>query len=70
MNAVTGLVPINAPIEIENASTQYAIVLLSKSIVTGSLKPANFAIEYKVPVVSKISTYNIVMRAYHTLPFE
>ena len=30
------------------ASTQYAIVEFSKSNVTGSRKPANFAIEYSV----------------------
>jgi hypothetical protein len=56
MNAVTGLVPMSAPIEIENASTQYAIVLPSKSMVTGSRKPANLAMEYSVPVVSRMST--------------
>ena len=38
--------------EIENASTQYAIVEFSKSRVTGSRSPANLAIEYRVPVVS------------------
>lgn len=52
MKAVTGLVPINAPILMLNASTQYAMVEFSKSKVTGSRKPANFAIEYSVPVVS------------------
>ena len=54
IKAVTGDVPINAPMEIENASTQYAIVEPSKSSVTGSRRPANFAIEYSVPVVSVI----------------
>jgi hypothetical protein len=48
MNAVTGLVPSTAPMAIENASTQYAIVEFSKSIVTGSRSPANLAIEYRV----------------------
>ncbi len=43
--AVTGLVPMSEPIEIQNASTQYATVLRSKSIVTGSRKSANLAIE-------------------------
>ncbi len=57
MNAVTGDVPTNEPIEIVKASTQYAIVLFSKSFVTGSRSPANFAIEYSVPVVSRMSTY-------------
>ena len=56
MNAVTGDVPMSAPMEIENASTQYAIVEFSKSSVTGSRRPANLAMEYKVPVVSRIST--------------
>ena len=56
MNAVTGLVPMSAPIEIENASTQYATVLRSKSMVMGSRNPANLAIEYRVPVVSRMST--------------
>jgi hypothetical protein len=53
MNAVTGDVPISAPIEIEKASTQYAHVEFSKSRVTGSRRPANFAMEYSVPVVSR-----------------
>jgi len=48
MNAVTGLVPTSAPILIEKASTQYAIVEFSKSSVTGSRRPANFAMEYNV----------------------
>ena len=50
--AVTGDVPMSAPIEIEKASTQYATVDRSKSSVTGSRRPANLAIEYSVPVVS------------------
>ena len=45
MKAVTGDVPISAPMEMENASTQYAIVEFSKSSVTGSRRPANLAIE-------------------------
>ena len=45
MKAVTGEVPISAPIEMEKASTQYAIVEFSKSSVTGSRRPANFAME-------------------------
>jgi hypothetical protein len=47
-NVVTGLVPIKAPILIANASTQYAIVEFSKSIVSGSCNPANRAMEYRV----------------------
>ena len=50
--AVTGDVPMSAPIEMQNASTQYAIVEFSKSRVTGSRRPANLAMEYSVPVVS------------------
>lgn len=45
MNAVTGLVPTSAPMEIEKASTQYAIVEFSKSRVTGSRRPANLTME-------------------------
>ena len=48
MNAVTGEVPRREPTVIVSASTQYAAVDPSKSRVTGSLRPANFAIEYKV----------------------
>ena len=52
MKAVTGEVPMSAPILILKASTQYAIVEFSKSSVTGSRKPANLAMAYSVPVVS------------------
>ena len=45
INAVTGGVPMSAPMLILNASTQYAIVEFSKSRVTGSRRPANFAME-------------------------
>jgi hypothetical protein len=45
MYAVTGLIPRSAPMLIEKASTQYAIVEFSKSKVTGSRRPANLAIE-------------------------
>jgi hypothetical protein len=48
MNAVTGEVPRREPRLIAIASTQYANVDPSKSSVTGSRRPANFAIEYKV----------------------
>lgn len=48
MYAVTGLTPKSAPILIEKASTQYAIVEPSKSKVTGSRRPANLAMEYRV----------------------
>ena len=53
MNAVTGDVPMSAPMLMLKASTQYAIVEFSKSRVTGSRRPANLAMEYKVPVVSR-----------------
>ena len=43
MNAVTGDVPMSAPMLMLNASTQYAIVEFSKSSVTGSRRPANLA---------------------------
>jgi hypothetical protein len=43
MYAVTGLVPMSAPMLMEKASTQYAIVEFSKSSVTGSRRPANLA---------------------------
>lgn len=48
MNAVTGEVPRREPILIVIASTQYANVDPSKSSVTGSRRPANFAMEYRV----------------------
>jgi hypothetical protein len=48
IKAVTGEVPIKAPILMEKASMQYATVEFSKSNVTGSLRPANLAMEYKV----------------------
>ena len=48
MYAVTGEVPKREPIVIMTASTQYAKVDPSKSIVTGSRRPANFAMEYRV----------------------
>ena len=54
MNAVTGDVPRRAPIEMQNASTQYAIDEFSKSPVVSSMTPAKRAIEYRVPVVSVI----------------
>ena len=48
MYAVTGEVPSREPIEMAIASTQYANVDPSKSSVTGSRRPANFAMEYRV----------------------
>lgn len=67
MKAVTGLVPMRAPIEMEKASTQYAIVEFSKSRVTGSRSPANLAMEYRVPVVSTRSvSVNVKFKVYHT----
>ena len=46
--AVTGDVPSREPVVIAIASTQYANVDPSKSNVTGSRRPANFAMEYRV----------------------
>ena len=43
--AVTGDVPMSAPMLMQNASTQYAIVEFSKSRVMGSRRPANLAME-------------------------
>jgi hypothetical protein len=64
MKTITGLVPINAPMML-NASTQYAMVEFSKSKVTGSRKPVNFAIEYSIPVVSLgMSELKIIMNRY------
>jgi len=48
MYAVTGEVPSREPTVMAIASTQYASVDPSKSSVTGSRRPANFAMEYKV----------------------
>ena len=48
MKAVTGEVPNREPMVIVIASTQYANVDPSKSCVTGSRRPANFAMEYMV----------------------
>src|SRR5579859_5495350 len=63
MNAVTGLVPRRLPIEMETASTTYATADPSKSPVFSSRAPQNRAIEYKVPVTSRISTYKNVIKA-------
>lgn len=56
MNAVTGEVPSNDPIEIDIASVQYASVDRGKAPVFSSTTPENLAIEYSVPVQSRIST--------------
>jgi hypothetical protein len=50
MKAVTGDVPSNDPIDIEMASMQYATVDPSKFFVSGSTRPENFAMAYKVLV--------------------
>jgi hypothetical protein len=60
MKAVTGEVPIKAPILMEKASMQYAMVEFSKSNVTGSLSPANLAMEYKVlDVIDRYAEYQM-----------
>lgn len=48
--AVVGEQPSREPMDIQIASMQYASVECSKSIVTGSQRPANFAMEYIVLV--------------------
>ena len=48
MYAVTGEVPRREPNVIVIASTQYPNVDPSKSRVTGSRRPASFAMEYRV----------------------
>lgn len=57
MYAVTGLTPKIAPILIQKASVQYAIVEPSKSKVTGSRRPANLAMEYRVLTGMSIMDY-------------
>lgn len=54
--AVTGDEPNKEPIEMLNASTRYATDEPSKSCVSWSIAPAKRAIEYSVPVQSRIST--------------
>lgn len=72
INAVTGDVPSKAPIEIDNASTEYATVERGKLPLSGSTTPANLAMLhgrqhskkrhkyaiylYNVAVQSRIST--------------
>ena len=56
MKAVTGEHPKRAPIEIQNASMQYASVDLGKSPVSGSTTPEKRAMLYNVAVQSMIST--------------
>src|SRR5690242_13190081 len=53
--AVTGDEPKSEPTEIAKASALYAIVLLGKSPVSESTTPEKRAIEYSVPVASRIS---------------
>jgi hypothetical protein len=62
-NAVTGDVPSSEPIVIDIASVQYASVDRGKSPVDSSTTPENRAIEYSVPVQSRISTYRNVNSA-------
>ena len=56
MNAVTGGEPKSEPMVMENASTTYATALPSKSPVSSSMAPQNRAMEYSVPVASRMST--------------
>ena len=71
MYAVTGEVPSREPTVMAIASTQYASVDPSKSSVTGSRRPANFAMEYKVlfrtvrnvsPCIRKEKSHPVVSR--------
>lgn len=71
MYVVTGEVPRREPMVIVIASTQYANVDPSKSCVTGSRRPANFAMEYKVLLemsgvcskrTSEVKVYPVVSR--------
>jgi len=55
-NAVTGDDPISDPIEMKIASVQYARVDRGKEPVLSSTTPEKRAIEYSVPVQSRIST--------------
>lgn len=56
MNAVTGLDPNRAPIEIKAASVQYATVERGKSPFLGLTTPQKRTMEYKVAVASMMST--------------
>lgn len=67
-NAVTGEVPISEPMDILSASTIYATADPSKSWVRSSMKPAYRAMEYRVPVVSRMSTYKKVIKARPNCP--
>ena len=56
MNAVTGGEPKRDPMVMPNASTMYATALPSKSCVSSSIAPQKRAMEYNVPVQSRMST--------------
>lgn len=56
-NAVTGEQPKREPIEMHIASVQKATVERGKDPSLGSTTPAKRAIEYRVPVASRMSTY-------------
>lgn len=59
---VTGELPNKDPIEMHIASVQNATVERGKEPSVGSTTPAKRAIEYSVPVASKMSTYLHLMR--------
>lgn len=63
MNAVTGLQPNKAPMDIQIASVQYAKVDRGKSPLWISTTPENLAMLYSVAVQSIMSTYRKVKRA-------
>lgn len=56
-NVVTGELPNKDAIEMQTASVQKATVERGKEPSVGSTTPAKRAIEYRVPVASRISTY-------------
>src|SRR5947209_3250869 len=56
MYAVTGEQPNREPMEIPRASTVYAMDEFSKSWVRSSIAPQKRAMEYRVPVQSRMST--------------
>lgn len=56
-NVVTGELPNKDAIEMQTASVQKATVERGKEPSVGSTTPAKRAIEYRVPVASRMSTY-------------
>jgi hypothetical protein len=63
INAVTGEQPKRAPMDMQTASQQYAMVDRGKSPLEESTTPQKRTIEYSVAVASIMSTYRNVKRA-------